>query len=101
MLASIRRVLDQFKVQGGAQLGTDEEIKELCRQVGLSWRERLLTPSVTLRLFFLQILHGNVAFRALPHMAGFSFASSAYCAARQRLPLELLQRLLMHVTQRA
>jgi hypothetical protein len=101
MLPSIRRVLDQFKVQGGAQLGTDEELRQLCRHVGLSWRERLLTPIITLRLFFLQILHGNVAFPALPHIAGFSFASSAYCAARQRLPLELLQRLLTHVTQKA
>ena len=101
MLPSIRRVLDQFKVQGGAQLGTDEELQQLCRQVGLTWRERLLTPIVTLRLFFLQILHGNVALTALPHIAGFSFAGSAFCAARQRLPLELLQRLLTHVTQKA
>ena len=100
MLPSIRGVLAKFKVQGGAQLGTDEELKQLCRQMGLSWRERLLTPIVTLRLFFLQILHGNVALNALPHIAGFSFASSAYCEARQRLPLELLQRLLTHVTEK-
>ena len=94
MLPSIRSVLTKFKVQGGAQLGTDEELQQLCRQMGLSWRERLLTPIVTLRLFFLQVLHGNVALNALPHIAGFSFTSSAYCEARQRLPLELLQRLL-------
>jgi len=92
--------LTKFKVQGGAQLGTDEELQQLCRQMGLSWRERLLTPIVTLRLFFLQVLHGNVALNALPHIAGFSFTSSAYCEARQRLPLELLQRLLRQVTQK-
>jgi len=101
MLPSIRSVLEKFKIRGGPQLGTEEELKQLCREMGLSWRERLLTPIVTLRLFFLQILHGNVAFNALPHIAGFSFASSAYCEARQRLPLELLQRLLTHVTQKA
>jgi hypothetical protein len=100
MLSSIRRAVNQFKVQGAPQLGTQEELTELCRQSGLRWRERLLTPLVTLRLFFLQILHGNVAGTALPHIAGFSFANSAYCAARQRLPLELLQRLLNHVTQK-
>jgi len=101
MLPNLCRVLAQFKVQGAEKLGSEEELTQLCREVGLTWRERLLTPIVTLRLFFLQILHGNVALHALPHIAGFSFTSSAYCEARQRLPLELIQRLLARVTQKA
>jgi len=100
MLPSIREVLNQFKAHPADRFGTEEELKQLCQQVGLRWRERLLTPIVTLRLFFLQILHGNVACDALSHVAGFSFRGSAYCEARQRLPLELLQRLLAHITQR-
>jgi|SRR5262245_20903974 len=99
MLPNLCRVLAQFKVQGAKKLGSDEELTQLCRELGMTWRKRLLTPIVTLRVFFLQILHGNVGFDALPHLAGFSFSGSAYCAARQRLPLELLQRLLSHVTR--
>jgi len=98
MLPNLCRVLAQFKAQGSQKLGTDEELTQLCREVGMTWRKRLLTPIVTLRLFFQQILHGNVGFDALPHLAGFSFSGSAYCVARQRLPLELFQRLLSHVT---
>ena len=101
MLSNLCRVLAEFKVQGAEKLGSEEELAQLCREVGLTWRERLLTPIVTLRLFLLQILHGNVAQSALPHLAGFSFTASAYCEARQRLPLELLQRLLAQVTERA
>src|ERR1700752_2800650 len=100
MLSNLCRVLAEFKIQGAEKLGTAEELTQLCREVGLSWRERLLTPLVTLRVFFLQILHGNVALSELPHLAGFSFTAWAYCEARQRLPLELLQRLLAGVTER-
>jgi hypothetical protein len=99
MLPNLCRVLAQFKVQAPEKLGSDEELTELCRALGMKWRKRLLTPIVTLRLFFLQILHGNVGFDALPHLAGFSFSGSAYCMARQRLPLELFQRLLSHTTR--
>jgi Transposase DDE domain len=100
MLSNLCRILEQFKVQGTQKLGTDEELTQLCRELGMTWRERLLTPIVTLRLFFLQILHGNVGADALPHLAGFSFSNSVWCMARQRLPLELLQRLLSYVTRR-
>jgi hypothetical protein len=100
MLPNLCRVLAQFKAQGSKKLGTDEELTQLCRELGMTWRKRLLTPVVTLRVFFLQILHGNVGFDALPHLAGFSFSAAAYCTARQRLPLELFQRLLSYVTEK-
>lgn len=100
MFPSIRNLLAKFKVQGGAQLGSDEELKSLCRAAGLKWRERILTPIVTLRVFFLQILHGNVAMNTLPHIAGFSFTDTAYCTARIRLPLAVLQQLLSSITQK-
>ena len=35
----------------------------------------------------------------LPHLAGERFSASAYCQARQRLPIELLQRLVDSFTQ--
>ena len=52
-----------------------------------------------IRLFFLQILPGNVACEALPPLSGLRFTDSAYCTARSKLPLELLQRLLARVTE--
>lgn len=70
------------------------EAEGLCRRVGGGWRERVFTPLVTVRLFLLQILHGNTAITHLRRLAGFDFSASSYCAARRRLPLRLLRSLL-------
>ena len=69
-------------------------VDQLCQQMGHVWRERLLTPLVTIRLFVLQVLHANTAITHLRHLAGFDFSSGSYTEARQRLPLQLLQCLL-------
>jgi Transposase DDE domain len=100
MYSSIRGVLAQFKEQWSSQLGTDDELEPLCRAVGLQWRKRVLTPLCMIRLFFLQILHGNIECDALPHLSGLRFTAGAYCTARQKLPLELFERLLARVTER-
>lgn len=99
MLPSIRRVLAQFKTEWSEGLAGDEELKQLCRACGMQWRETLLNPLTTIRLFFLQILHGNLSIEKLPVLSGLSFAASAYCQARQRVPLEVFQRLLTCVTE--
>lgn len=70
---------------------------KLCRSSGLAWRERLLDPVTTIHLFLLQILHGNTACAHLPRLTGRSFTPSAYCQARSRLPLAVLQALLARV----
>src|SRR5688572_19361292 len=67
---------------------------QLLRDCGRAWRDRLLTPLVTLRLFLLQVLAGNCAVAALRQLSGIDFAPSSYCDARKRLPMELLQSLL-------
>jgi hypothetical protein len=67
---------------------------QLCVQSGHVWRDRLLGPVVTLRLFLLQILHGNTAITHLRHLSGMAFAAGSYCDARARLPLAALQALL-------
>lgn len=72
----------------------DPLVGQLCRQAGLVWRERLLPPLVTLRLFILQILLGNTAINDLRQKSGLDFAASSYCEARARLPLEAIQMLL-------
>jgi hypothetical protein len=72
----------------------DPLVGQLCRQAGHVWRDRLLPPLVTLRLFILQILYGNTAINDLRQKSGLDFAASSYCEARIRLPLEALQTLL-------
>lgn len=69
-------------------------VDQLCQLHGHHWRERLLTPLVTIRLFVTQILHANTAITHLRHLVGMSFSAGSYCEARDRLPLALLQGLL-------
>src|SRR2546421_13103681 len=75
-----------------------QRVDQLCQQLGHHWRDRLLTPLVTIRLFILQVLHGNTSITHLRHFAGFSFGSGSYTEARQRLPLQLLCCLLREMT---
>jgi hypothetical protein len=77
-----------------ASLLEPESLRQLCRDSGHRWRERLLSPVTTIHLFVLQVLHGNTACAHLPHLSGMAFTDSAYCQARARLPLVVLQTLL-------
>ena len=69
-------------------------IERVCRQLGHQWRFCRLTPPVFIRLFLVQILHGNTAINHLTLLTGRCFTASAYCQARARLPLQVLQELL-------
>jgi hypothetical protein len=73
-------------------------IEQLCRDLGHRWRDRDLGPVVTTHLFLQQVLHGNTAVAHLRRLSGLDFTDAAYCQARARLPLELLQRLQQAVT---
>ena len=64
-------------------------------------RERVFTPLVTLRLFLIQILHGNTAITHLRQLSGMDFATSSYDEARARLPLQVLLGLLHFLVQTA
>ena len=68
-------------------------VKQLCRDLGYVWRDRQLDPYTTLHLFILQVLNQNTAMTHLPHLAGERFTASAYCQARRRLPVGLLEKL--------
>jgi len=69
-------------------------IRAACTSVGHQWRDRQLNPVTTIHLFVLQILHRNTACAHLPRLTGRTFSASAYCQARGRLPLAVLQDLL-------
>jgi len=75
-----------------ADLLSPETIRAACREAGYRWRNRLLDPVVTVSLFLLQVLNGNTACRHVVHFGRFAFSASAYCQARIRLPLLVLQK---------
>ena len=89
-----RAGVSDLTADGGVERRLGPLVGQLCGELGHDWRDRLLTPLVTVRLFILQVLHANTAITHLRHLAGFHFAASSYCAARQRLPLPLLRELL-------
>ena len=68
-------------------------IERACHAVGHRWRNRELDPFTTVHLFVLQVLNQNTAMAHLPHLSGERFTASAYCQARQRLPLRVLEQL--------
>jgi hypothetical protein len=74
-------------------------LRNLCRSLECCWRDRILDPVTTIHLFILQILHGNTACAHLPRLSGLDFTASAYCQARARLPLAVLQALLRSVIE--
>ena len=77
-----------------ADLPIAKLLDQLCRDEQHVWRDTLLAPLVTLRLFALQILHGNTSITHLRQLSGVDFAPASYCEARQRLPLAVFTALL-------
>jgi len=72
-------------------------IHQTCKSVGHVWRECVLTPSVIVHVFMLQILHGNTALTNLRHLSRLDLTAQAFCDARKRLPLEIFRRLLRQI----
>ena len=76
-----------------------DTVNQLCREQEYNWRDRLFTPLLTLRLFVLQILHGNTSIAHLRQLCGIDFAPSSYSEARGRLPLQIFGGLLEAVAR--
>ena len=100
MVHNLSEVVRQFKQQWTGQLD-DQAIAEVCREEGMTWRNTLLNPIVTIKLFFLQVLHGNTACEHLRHLTRMSFTGAGYCLARMRIPLSVFQTLLQRERPRA
>jgi hypothetical protein len=79
-------------------------VEAVCAELGHAWRDRELDPATTVALFVQQVLHGNVACSEVRHLApaaGKAFTPGAYCQARARLPLKVVQSLLRRVCEAA
>jgi len=92
-VARIKRNVSEFL--------TAESIRQACREAGHTWRERELGPAATVWAFMLQVLYGNTSCAHVVRLAGLRSSAEAYCAARARLPLAALQRLLERTTRAA
>ena len=92
-MRNITKIIDRFK-QNWTQELSEDAIAQAARGVGMTWNDSTLNPIVTIQIFFLQVLHGNTACEHLSHLSGLSFTAAAYCKARMRVPLEVLQTLL-------
>jgi DDE family transposase len=100
-MAQVAQLLARLKREPIAHLPIADHLNQLLRQSGCVWRDRLLTPMLTLRLFLTQILNGNCAIAALRQLSGIDFAPSSYCEARNRMPMQLLQSLLQWMQSHA
>lgn len=96
MIQSVRAALRRIQVEL-AQVLDAAQITEVCREVGYAFRRRVLDPITTIHLFVIQVLQGNVAVARLKEFTDAEFSEAAYCKARGRLPLAVLQSLLQRV----
>ena len=78
----------------------EECILNACRAVGHRWRERALGPVRTIHLFIVQVLCFNTAMTNLRHVSKTAVKAPAYCRARMRLPLAVLESLLVQSAQK-
>ena len=91
-MLSIPQALERIK-GNTAEFLPETTLRNLCRDLHLSFRNRLLPPLVTTHLFLRQILEGNTSVPELQRISKFPFSLAAYCDARQRVPLAFFQRL--------
>ena len=75
-------------------------VAESCSRRHPAWRDRVLSPRRTLEAFATQIAHGNTAIAHVVRLAGGEFTESAYCQARQRLPVQVFRDVLRDTTAR-
>lgn len=93
-MASICCALDRIKRDLRSFL-TDAVILSAATQAGHRWRNRKWGPVETVHLFILQVLNFNTAMTHLRHLSRKAIKAPAYCRARKRLPLKVLQELLV------
>jgi len=100
-MADIVQAMERVRNGGIRAMLPKEPVEALCESMNIPFRNRLLTPIVTLQLFLLQVLTGNTAITHLCHLSGLSFAKSSYSDARVRLPLRLIRALLRWTLKQA
>jgi len=93
-MASIASTVRNFK-RDPEHVLPDDLIHDAVEAAGHAFRDRLLGPVLTVRLMILQVLFGNVSGRSVLRLADIAVSDTAYFAARLRLPVDVLGRLLL------
>ncbi len=101
MAVVVASVLARLRREPLEDCALASRVEQLCQAHAHTWRDRLLTPVVTVRLMLLQVLHGNAAITHLRQLCGVGFAPASYCEARARLPLLVWQELVQWVARLA
>lgn len=70
----------------------DRLIESICGELKITYRRRLLTPTVTTFLALTRALH-SASMSELRHVSGFDVSAQAYCDGIGRLPVEFFARL--------
>lgn len=95
------------------QLLPSDKIEQVCREIGYTWRDRLLPPAVMVLHLILAALWPEESFNAgwqvqwaaatsrHPELAGQSPSRGTVSKARQRLPLALWEKLFAYVSATA
>lgn len=91
-MASISFIIDQIKKDPSSVLA-HLPVREICEQLGIVFRQRVLDPATTVGLFIKQIANGNSSCAKVRHLGQRKFTAQAYCDARMRLPLAVLTTL--------
>ena len=94
---TIRTSFNQVKKQFEDYL-TPAIILDACRVNNHIFRKRLLGPVETIIAFCFQVLNGNTACVAVRHWLKIDITDSAYCQARQRIPVRVFNHILRHIT---
>lgn len=99
-MASVAQLNRSDKFAALGQLD-QSQVNRICSSKGYQFRDVKLPPGKTVRCFGWQMLMGNVTCDAVSHHSDGAFTASAYCQARQRLPLAVLQEVSDGIAQQA
>jgi hypothetical protein len=102
-----RKLTSSAPVVPLSEILVPELVNQVLRELGLTFRERLYTPFITLSVFLWQVLSEDHSCReAVARLLAFRIAngqrpcspdSNPYCRARKRLPEKLFQLLVQKV----
>jgi len=88
------------------ELLTDAEVKTICKQLGHTWRERKLPPTIMVRSLVYRSLHRNRSIKTLltdlaaANLQHKAPTDAAWCQARSKLPQALWPELIQRSEQR-
>ena len=98
-MASLVGAMRRIK-ENPSDLIDPDVVVESCARHYPDWRDRVLSPVRTLEAFAMQIAHGNTAIAHVVRLTGAEFSESAYCQARQRVPVDVFRDVLRTATTR-